>query len=280
MSKSNTSFLPEDYVEKKSQRRTNLISVSLFVVVMSGIIGAFVVTDRQRVEVSKLQQQVNADFEEAAKRLEQLNDLQSRKQAMVRKARITAMLIERLPRSLILADLINHMPTTLSLLELELVTKVVKTRTRRLATSALEKAKQKQQRKNGAGVDALPPMKKTEASLRLVGVAPTDVQVAQFMTALSRSSMFTDVNLAFSEEVKMSEDQLMRKFRIDMKLNNNITAKDIDPKLVQRNLKQDPMSNTIQIDANGQLVIPTDPVSEPGVIQAQDRPQKPSFKKD
>lgn len=280
MSKSNTSFLPEDYVEKKSQRRTNLISISLFVVVMGGIVGAFVVTDRQRVEVAKLQQEINTDFEEAAKRLEQLNDLQSRKQEMMRKARITAMLIERLPRSLILADLINQMPTTLSLLELELQTKVVKVNSRSsLATSALEKAKQKQQEKSGHDEQALPPS--SDVSVRLVGVAPTDVQVAQFMTALGRSSMFVDVNLAFSEEVKMAQDQLMRKFRIDMKLSNEVTAEDIEPKLVQRNLKQDPMSNTIQINANGQLVIPTDPESEPGVVRALDQPsKKPSLKKD
>ena len=147
MSKSNTSFLPEDYVEKKTQRRTNLISISLFVIVMGFIIGAFVVTDRQRVEVAQLQQQVNKEFEEAAKRLEQLNDLQARKQEMIRKARITAMLIERLPRSLILADLINQMPTTLSLLELELQTKVIRVNTRKIATTALEKAKQKQKNK-------------------------------------------------------------------------------------------------------------------------------------
>ena len=280
MSKNNTSFLPEDYIEKKSQRRTNLISVSLFVVVMGGIVGAFVVTDRQRVEISQLQQQVNSDFEEAAKRLEQLNDLQGRKQEMLRKAQITAMLIERLPRSLILAGLINQMPTTLSLLELELVTKEIKASNRAIATSALEKAKQKQRRMNQNGTNAQPMYQNIDVSLRLVGVAPTDVQVAQFMTSLSRSSMFADVNLAFSEEVKMGEDQLMRKFRIDMKLNNEIAAEDINPKLVERDLKQDPMSNTIQIDANGQLVIPTEAVLEPGVIQAQDRSRKPSLKKD
>ena len=101
------------------------------------------------------------------------------------------------------------------------------------------------------------------------------------MTALGRSLMFTDVNLAFSEEVKMAQDQLMRKFRIDMKLNNNVVAEDIEPKLVQRSLNQDPMSNMIQIDANGQLVVPTEVGSEPGVVPAADRPRrKPSFKKD
>ena len=32
-----SNFLPEDYVEKKTQRRTNIISLTLFVVVMTGL---------------------------------------------------------------------------------------------------------------------------------------------------------------------------------------------------------------------------------------------------
>jgi len=264
-----TSFLPEDYVEKKSQRRTNIISLSLFVVVMSSIIGAFLVTDRQRAEVYDLQYQVNTQFEEAAKRLEQLDDLQLRKEEMLRKARVTAMLIERVPRSLILAELINQMPSTLSLLELGLTTKVIKNRV--VSSSSMEAAKlvRRQARKKGQQNNSFKSQAiKTDVLLSLVGVAPTDIHVAQFMTALSRAELFDDVNLEFSEEVNISRKHLMRKFRIDLRLNQDIDIQSMTPTRVRRQLKQNPMSNIVQIDADGQLVIPSEQLE---IIPAKDR---------
>ena len=254
-----TDFLPEDYLEKRNQRRTNIVSLSLFVVVMTGIIGAFLVTDRQRSEVTRRQAEVNAEFEEAAKRLEQLEDLHVRKDEMLRKARVTSALIERVPRSFILAELINLMPSTLSLLELELTSKVKRVAV--VATTSMQQAKQRNLKaaRGARSPDPAPEVPQDEVTLRLVGVAPTDVQVAQYMTSLSRSEMFSDVNLAFSEEVKLIDDYLMRKFRIDLQLDSTAAAIELEPKLVQRDLKQNPMSNTIQIDANGNLVIPTDP---------------------
>jgi len=267
----NTSFLPEDYIEKKTQRRTNIISVSLFVVVMAGIIGAFLVTDGQGSERRELQLRVNAEFEEAAKRLEQLEDLQQRKDEMIRKARVTAMLIERIPRSLLLAELINQMPSTLSFLELKLETKTIRRRKRVL--TAIEKAKQKQNKNTPATNQ--PQVQPTESSITLIGVAPTDVQVAQFMTSLSRSDMFTDVNLAYSEEANLVDDHLMRKFKIDLKINPDVEITKIEPNLVQRQLSKNPMNNTIQIDGSGQLVIPVQPLPDRGVIPAVDRYTRP-----
>ncbi len=261
--KKSTSFLPEDYVEKKTQRRTNVISLALFLVVMVSIIGAFLVTDRQGVERRRLQQQVNGEFEEAAKRLEQLEDLQQRKDQMLRKARVTAKLIERVPRSLLFAELINQMPATLSLLEFEINTKVQRSRPKTM--TALDKAKQARNDNAAKEEDDVPP---SVVSLRLVGVAPTDVQVAQFMTSLSRSTMFTDVNLAYSEEANLVDDHLMRRFSIDLKLNQQVNVQKLEPTMVQRQLKQNPMGNTIQIDASGQLVVPTEPA--PNIMQAGD----------
>ena len=38
-----SSFLPEDYVTERAERRSSLISVVLFVVVMFGVVAAFFV---------------------------------------------------------------------------------------------------------------------------------------------------------------------------------------------------------------------------------------------
>ncbi len=252
----NMSFLPEDYLEKRIQRRTNAISVSLFLIVISGVVGAYFVTNRQRDDVRLRQEQVNTRYQEAAKRLEQLDQLQAQKQEMIRKAKVTGMLLERVPRSLILAELINNMPSTLSLTELELETIVIKPRN--LPKTALKKAKRNRKQQQQAAESDLPDIKPTEVFLRLIGVAPTDVQVAQFMTSLGRTEMFLDVNLLFSREIRM-DNLLMREFRIESRLNPGIQIQELDLKKVRRALKQNPMGNTIQIDADGKLVIPDDP---------------------
>ena len=62
----------------------------------------------------------------------------------------------------------------------------------------------------------------------------------------------TELNLAFSETATLDE-QTMRKFRIEMKVNQEIDVQKVEPMMVKRELKQNPMADTIQIDAKGQL---------------------------
>lgn len=263
------SFLPEDYLEKRTQRRTNLISLTLFVVVMAGVIGAFFVTDRETVKIQELQNKIDSQYQEAALRLEQLDELQDQKKQMIHKAKVTALLLERVPRSFILAELINTMPTTLSLLELDLETKAIKNKGPR-ATTAMQRARQKQAAKAGGNTDVNMAVQPTEVSMVMTGVAPTDVQVAQYMTSLGRSEMFLDVNLVFSEEIKINE-RLMRKFRIEMTLNQQMNIQEIEPKKVRRVLKQNPMAETIHIDADGQLILPQEPSDHADVQNIVDR---------
>ena len=227
------SFLPDDYQKKRLQRRTNLISVGLFTVAMVAIVTAFAVTDRQRAQVRGELDDVNGQFEEAARRIELLDELRQRKRQIIRKANVTAVLVERVPRSLILAELINHMPAELSLLDLKLETAASKAR--RPARTALKQAKKKAKKKKDEDDDqatssgpALPKIQPTETTFTLIGVAETDVQVAQYMRALGASPMFTDLNLVFSQEVPMDE-LTMRKFRVDMKLNPNVNPFEIAP---------------------------------------------------
>lgn len=255
----NMSFLPEDYLKSRLERRTNIICLTLFGVVLIGTVGAFLVKKRQLAEAESLQRTTQRQVQDVAKRIEQLEELQARKAKMLRKAKITSMLIERVPRSVILAELINNMPTALSLIELELDTKVVRDATPR-AKTAMERAKDAAKARLAEAPEEIevPP---TQVSMVLTGVAPTDVQVAQFITALNRHEMFDDVNLLITETT-IVEEQEMRKFRLELVINQEVDITAMEPTLVKRELKQNPMSRTIQINAQGELVMP-DKVAEP-----------------
>lgn len=252
MDQKHESFLPDDYVEQRVQRRTNVVLLTLFAVVMAGIVGAFVVSGKRGENVEQMYADVNARFIEAARRLEQLDELQQRKQQMIRKAQVTSVLVERVPRTAILAELINNMPATLSLLEMRLDTHIVKNAPPRTAIEAAKRA-----RRSGDALPDEPQVQPTEVSIDLTGIAPTDVQVAQFMTALSHNEMFTDVNLTVSEEQQV-DNRPMRRFRIRMSIAPEADVRKFQPTLADRDLNQNPMSNTVQIDRQGRLVVPTE----------------------
>lgn len=233
------SFLPADYVERRIEQRTNIICLTLFGVVIAGVIGAKMVSLRHANEVKRQRAEINAEFAEAARRIEQLNELQRRKDEMLRKAQVTGRLLEPMPRTFLLADLINRMPPTLSLFELELDSKVDRTT---LPVINKSKAAMKNKGKNADKTPEPDPVPQYVVTLKLVGVAPTDVQVAQYMSALSRSEVLSDVNLRFSEESKI-EDSVMRKFHIDMTLNTDADVRQIEPLLADRKLRMNPLDD-------------------------------------
>jgi len=233
------SFLPEDYVQRRIERRTNLICLTLFAVVLAGVIGAYAVTSRHRQEVKQHRQAINAAYTDAAKRLEQLDQLQQRKQQMLRKAQITSLLIEPVPRSFLLADLINRMPKTLSLLELDMnsqvIQPIVSVSSKKTALANKKKKDEEKKQEN--------PVPVYRVTLTLIGVAPTDVQVASYMSTLSRSPLMSDVNLIYSEE-KQIADSLMRRFRIEATLSEKADVRSLDLDELNRELKKNPMENT------------------------------------
>lgn len=246
----NESFLPEDYLQKKIAIRTNVICITLFVLVMVGVIGAYLVTDRQRGEVRQLQSDVNGQFREAARRIEQLDQLQKDKKRMLQRRKVAEVLVEKVPRSVILAELTNQMPATLSLLEFDMETKVLKNAPRPKTAIQREKQKNKKQRDNLAKPDQ-PEIKPTELTLKLVGVAPTDLEVSQFLERLSHHELFQNIYLQYSEDTTIQEQQ-MRKFEVDLTLNQDIPP---DHLHAGEDLVMDPMGDTIDINDQGERVM-------------------------
>ena len=241
MPEDKVSFLPEDYVSRRIEMRTNVICLSLFGIVLFAVIGAYMVTAGQRSSVLNKQQQINDEYAEAAKRIGLLDELQSQKKEMERKAVLTATLIEPVPRSNLLAELINRMPSTMTFEELEMKsTKIAPENP--LASSqkgtALAAAKKNAAKKDDKDNKKNMPKKievpRVRVTLSLIGLAPTDIQVAQYMASLARCNLLQEVDLVFSEEARLT-DESMRRFRIDMQINPNVDIRSIEPLMVSRN---------------------------------------------
>src|SRR3954467_1431036 len=76
------SFLPDDYLERKAQRRTNVICASLFLVVMTSIGGAFTVSERKTREVDRLWEDKRTNVTAAARKIQQAEQMEQKQRQM------------------------------------------------------------------------------------------------------------------------------------------------------------------------------------------------------
>jgi Tfp pilus assembly protein PilN len=218
------SFLPDDYLERKAQRRTNVICAILFLLVTAAIGVAFTHTEQTLKSARKANEDLSRQHADAAKPIQQFQQLQDKQRTMAQQAELTSSLLEKVPRTYLLAEITNDMPAGLSLLEvlLESKVRVAQSTATPAAKSAFEqkKAELKAQKQGGAAVAAKPDApapKLYDVSVKVTGVARTDVQVAQFISRLGQSKVIKEANLLISDEWEKNEEKL-RKFQIELVL--------------------------------------------------------------
>ncbi len=222
------SFLPDDYLARKAIRRTNVIFAVLFLMTVSASAAAFTYAKKGVKEARATNALARVDKAQAARPIEQFQKLQEKQRTMAMQAELTSSLIEKVPRSFLLAEMTNSLPTGVSLVDLVLESKKRSTaapaapKTTFEVKSAASGAAGKVAA-NAANAQVQPVV--YDVTMKVTGVASNDVQVAQFITKLNASRLLRDVNLLISDEFKSGDDKL-RKFQIEMTLN---ASAEIDP---------------------------------------------------
>ncbi|MEM7577575.1 MAG: PilN domain-containing protein [Planctomycetota bacterium] len=250
----NASFLPEDYLARKMARRSNIVCVSLFAVVLTGVMATYIVKQRQVNVAADENAASNARVDAEASKIDQATKLQKQHQEMILRGAITSALVDPVDKSNVLAELINHMPASLSLTELELETEIV--REKKPAASAMDRAarakervkKLKEEKENTPRIE----IPDTRVVMTMTGVAPTDIEISEYMSALSDHMLFDDVVLVFSEQHKLHDTQL-RKFKIELALAQGLTMAELEPTRVSRELTNDPVGTDMQITPQGAM---------------------------
>jgi hypothetical protein len=211
-------FLPEDYVEKRQAARAAVVFIGLLLVVVGGIIGAYMYTKWQMNAVFDAHDRVTAAFEDASKQIEKARELETQKARMVAKAEITTTLMERVRRSALLGELTRLRPKTINFVTLELKSKEV------IPPAGAQLSEAEKNRRIAEGLPLETPKPPVlEVSVDLVATAPTDAEVATYMSALQKSNLLMGVNLLFSEEFRKvarqdAPPEIMRKFHVEMKI--------------------------------------------------------------
>jgi len=215
----NINFVPDDYVQNSESRRTNLIYLVLFLLVMSVLCGSFVsIKLRQRAFAAR-EEEVNRRMSEAKESLKQFEELQARRKEMIKAALTAAELLEPVQRSVLLASLTNNLPAGVSLLQLELIQK--EPRTKRSVPPVGSKYQQTQN-KNSAGDQEISQEKLLETHINIEGVAPSDLQVAAYIEQLDKSILLDNVALVESRERKVKDETLFRQFKLTAMLKKKV----------------------------------------------------------
>ncbi len=226
---SEVSFLPDDYLDTKRQGRANAMCAGLFIVVVVGIGSAFSIMDRSMKGIDRELAEVSSRYNEAARPIAQFHQMQDKQRTMDAEAALTASLLEKAPRSYILAQVTNALPAGVSLLDFTLDAKVHSAPA--VAAQPAPRTKYEIKRaeveaKRTAAQAAAPEAKSYDVSMKLTGVADTDVQVAAYIKALSESPLFQDVNLVVSDEFDQAKQKL-RRFQIELSLNPDTDVRSI-----------------------------------------------------
>jgi Tfp pilus assembly protein PilN len=224
---SNVDFVPSDYKQQRESNRANFLYLVLFSIVMAAIGVTFSAIKVRQSAVESELSAVMTKMSQAHDSITQLEDLKNKSKTMMKTMVLTAELLEPVPRSVVLAALTNNLPGGVSLIEMSLKEKVTKA-----APAPVSKGKYKTV---GAKTEAAAeqPAKSTETNIEIVGIAPSDIEVANFISRLSDSILLENVSLVESKEHKIEETRF-REFKLKAKLKKNMVLTKEDMKRIRQ----------------------------------------------
>jgi Tfp pilus assembly protein PilN len=253
MSKQPNSFLPEEYLRRKADSRSLIVNLVLFGGVLTVTIGAFVVSNRQWNQVRAQRAEIDAQWKAEELKIEQLKVMEAQKAALLQRASVTAALLERVPRSILMAELINRMPENVTITQLDMTSKRIVEKVDPAKAdegkSLVSKLASVKDDSKAATVKPKPP--RLEFSLKIEGTALSDTEVADYQAALKNCTLLDRVDLLSTEESVMS-DVPMRKFRLEAQIKQDADAASMQP------VKAEKVRNALE-----------------SVVQRQDKDKKP-----
>lgn len=225
----NINFVPDDYIQDNESRRTNIMYLVLFALVMAGLAVAFAAIKISQHTVAVKERMINQRLTKANEAIQQFEQLQKKRNEMMKTALTTAGLFEPVQRSVLLASLTNNLPAGASLLKVEIIQEEP-TNTTRGHTRPGRKTKYQQANEDADTPEDLSPEKLLETKINIEGIAPSDLQVAAFIENLGSSALFDNVALIESKEEKDADESKHRRFKLSTTLQKEVhlTTDDIE----------------------------------------------------
>ena len=224
-------FVPNEYVQQKQSSRANSLYLVLLAAVLGGIGVTFSILKMRQHSVESELNVLNSQMDQAQEQIAKLEELKAKSHTRMKVMMMTAALLEPVPRSILLASLTNNLPSGVSLTDLKLEEKDVK----RTATVPSKSKKSSEYEKKGKVAEvAIAP--EVEVALELEGLAPSDIEVANYIANLSTSILLDNVQLVESREKEIDKKKY-REFHLkaDLIPDIKLTKEDIEQIRKKRN---------------------------------------------
>lgn len=229
----NGSFLPPEYVKNKSQVRANFFALLLFTLVMAGVIGAFVVNHQRWRNVHAQAEVISAQFAEEATKIDQLKGLEAQRTDLLDRAEVVTALIDRVPRSVLMAEIVRDLPEGIVLTLVGLNGE----RARPPAPPADPKARGKAPTTRSIAGRAAAPAEAKPApekvlpprfthTVTIEGLSTENGKIADYLGLLKASPLFSDVEVALITGTVV-EEVGYRRFKMTMKLREQANARQV-----------------------------------------------------
>jgi Tfp pilus assembly protein PilN len=250
------SFLPEEYLARRAEMRASLLGMFLFGVVMFVVVGAFLATNRRWSSVKSEAGVVAAEYEEQKQKIEQLQRLEKDRDVMLEKGEIVSALVEKVPKSVLMSELVSRMPPGMTLLELNIEGKRPeppkskddpKSGPKKVGTlsgakgksdagkaSAAKSGKASDKSGKAGAKDApaeapkekvVPP--KVDYTVTISGVTAVNSEVTDYLSKLTECPLLESVDLIYIKETDINDLEL-RKFEITARIRSNADARSLD----------------------------------------------------
>lgn len=213
----NINFVPDDYVQGCQSRRANFMYLVLFLAVMTGLGVAFLFIRARQRTLSAQEAIVDQKMLKAAEFIKQFDQIRQKQKAMTETIVVLSELKELVPRSILLAAIINNLPPGVSLRRLQLAQKKLAKNSARRTYSG----KYKLAGSGGAGLTRPSGREMSETHIEIEGIAPSDIEVAGFIAQLNRSVLLDSVALVLSKECRIN-DQEFRHFKLTAVLKKEV----------------------------------------------------------
>lgn len=206
---SKVNFVPDDYIQNSQSRRTNMMYIVLFSLLMVALGSVFMTIKIRQRASDAVEKRIDAQLAQKREDIARIEQIQAKRKQILKTALTTVDLLEPVPRSVLLASLTNNLPHGVSFLKLSLVQKEPKRKTV-TASSNYGKAKGKKAKASRPKVSK---EKSLDTLIDIEGVAPSDLQVAFYIENLNNSYLIDNVTLVESKEHKI-KDTTFRQFKL------------------------------------------------------------------
>ncbi len=200
-------FLPAWYPQVRRGRRVVRLMVWMTLVLLGACGSWTVVAQRDiRADQSRLDR-LDAQLARSRGEVKELEELMTLSKKLGEQAQVLSKVGSHAEAARLLATLDEVMPKSTALLELSLITEELQPVTMAGVRAAQEKDRTVDRRLN----------------VKVTGLAPTDVEVAEFLTKLTGKPFFEDVRMTGSKP-RIEQGHAMREFEVYFSMNLNDPA--------------------------------------------------------